>query len=196
MRLSKNLLYILGLLTLLVFGLLGRFLITYFHGKQVIELLLGPYPIWQQALIGIAFGVISAALATLIVNAAFFKPVKLIFDGIFGGLDLKVLDIAYLSLCAGIGEELFFRGGLQPWLGVWLTALVFIVLHGYLNPKNWRMSVYGLAMVFVSAGLGYLYQFFGMLSAILAHSVFDFVLLYLFIRNERQTKELEAGTED
>ncbi|MBK7566807.1 MAG: CPBP family intramembrane metalloprotease [Bacteroidetes bacterium] len=41
----------------------------------------------------------------------------------------------FLSFCAGVGEELLFRGAIQPWLGIWLTALLFI-FYTDLNPKD------------------------------------------------------------
>jgi len=169
----------------------------YFHEQEVMDLVMGKYPIWIQGVAGLGFGTIAALLATQIINAKFFASVKEFFADIFGGLHLNILDIAYLSICAGIGEELFFRGALQPWLGIWLTALIFIAVHGYLNPRNWRMSVYGVAMVVVSAGLGYLYQFLGMFSAMVAHASFDFVLLYIFIRNESTgIQDSKTSTED
>ena len=38
-------------------------------------------------------------------------------------------EIAILALASSIGEELLFRGALLPWLGVWVQALIFALLH-------------------------------------------------------------------
>lgn len=44
-----------------------------------------------------------------------------------------------LAVGAGIGEEILFRGALQPVLGIWFTSLLFAVVHvqyGLLNPAT------------------------------------------------------------
>ncbi|MGM0574426.1 MAG: CPBP family intramembrane glutamic endopeptidase [Myxococcota bacterium] len=38
--------------------------------------------------------------------------------------------IAVLAVTSAVGEEILFRGGLQPLIGFWLTALVFGLVHG------------------------------------------------------------------
>lgn len=89
-------------------------------------------------------------------------------------------QIILLSLCAGIGEELLFRGAIQPWLGIWLTAALFIALHGYLNPKNKPLFIYGIVLLVVSAGFGYLLPKYGIYATMSAHFWIDVVLmLYL-----------------
>jgi membrane protease YdiL (CAAX protease family) len=42
---------------------------------------------------------------------------------------LSAAEVAILALASGIGEELFFRGALQPWLGLVATSLLFGVAH-------------------------------------------------------------------
>jgi uncharacterized protein len=42
---------------------------------------------------------------------------------------LSGVGIAALAVSSSLGEELLFRGLLQPWLGLWLTTLLFGVLH-------------------------------------------------------------------
>lgn len=85
--------------------------------------------------------------------------------------------IIFVSLCAGIGEEIFFRGIIQPYLGIVVTAIIFVAIHGYLNPKNLKITVYGVYMVFAIMLLGYLTDKFGLITAITAHTVIDVVLL-------------------
>ena len=38
--------------------------------------------------------------------------------------------IAVLAVTSSIGEEMLFRGGLQPLIGFWLTAFIFGIVHG------------------------------------------------------------------
>jgi membrane protease YdiL (CAAX protease family) len=38
-------------------------------------------------------------------------------------------EILILAVASSIGEEMLFRGALQPWIGVWLQAVIFALLH-------------------------------------------------------------------
>jgi membrane protease YdiL (CAAX protease family) len=96
---------------------------------------------------------------------------------LFSSFRLRTLDIVIISVSAGVGEELFFRGAVQPYLGVLWTAVAFVALHGYLNPKDWRMTTYGLLMTAIIVALGYMTEYVGIVSAMLAHVVIDLVLL-------------------
>ena len=78
---------------------------------------------------------------------------------------------------AGFGEEILFRACIQQYWGIWITAIFFVAIHGYLNPKDWRLSIYGLFMTFIIVIIGYMYQFFGLWSAIFAHFAIDLYLL-------------------
>src|ERR1044071_5961268 len=49
------------------------------------------------------------------------------FHDLLGPLTGK--EILILALASSIGEEVLSRGALLPWLGVWLQAIVFVLLH-------------------------------------------------------------------
>ena len=121
------------------------------------------------------------------------KQVREFFLQFLKPFQLRFSDILFISCCAGIGEELLFRASIQPFLGVWLTALVFVALHGYLSVHNWPLSIYGIYMVFVAAGLGYLFQETGILAAIFGHVAVDVALL-LFIRSSYLPQSDEQGS--
>lgn len=57
----------------------------------------------------------------------------------------------------------------------------FVAIHGYLNPLNWKISVYGIIMIGFIAALGYLFKTAGIIAAITAHSVFDAILLFQLV---------------
>lgn len=83
-------------------------------------------------------------------------------------------DALLLSLPVAIGEEVFFRGALQPVLGLGPTALFFTALH----------AQYGLTpalavLLAVGLGLGWLAKRRGTVTAIIAHFVYNFVQLVL-----------------
>lgn len=56
-----------------------------------------------------------------------YRRLKMTFAQIFKGLNFP--QVFLLAALSSIGEELLFRGALQPFLGVWFTALIFAVLH-------------------------------------------------------------------
>ncbi len=113
------------------------------------------------------------------------------FAKMIGQLDPKIYHIIFYSTCAAVGEEILFRGAIQPFLGIWWTSVLFIFLHGYLNPYNWQITLYGVFMVMISAGLGYLYELLGIYAAMFAHFIYDLVM-FLFLRREQPEHQSEV----
>jgi len=72
---------------------------------------------------------------------------------------------------------MFFRGVLQPLLGIWTTSILFVLLHGYLNPFNLPLTFYGLYMVVVIGVMGLFTEHLGILTAMTSHTVIDYILL-------------------
>lgn len=172
--------FILGLVTLFGFGALGIFIISLF-ADQPIDALLTFGDDWiYQVVRGSFFGLIAVLNMLWIIRTPILKESREFFANLIKQANLKVPDILFLSFAAGVGEEILFRGAIQHYLGIWLTALVFVSIHGYLNPFNVKMSVYGVLMVFVSAGLGYLFEYVGIFAAITAHFLIDVVLFIRF----------------
>jgi len=168
--------FILGVSTLLFFGIGGVLIIELVQDKSILQVAAAGRTFFSQLLIGVGVGVVSAALALWIITRKFFKDERDFYYGLISKLNLGYGGMVFLSLCAGIGEELFFRGGIQPLIGIWWTSILFVLLHGYLNPKNWRISIYGVVMVGVIGGFGYLFETIGIFSAMAAHAAFDMVL--------------------
>lgn len=83
----------------------------------------------------------------------------------------------FIAAVAGFAEEVFFRGVLQRWIGVWGQAAVFGVTH----------AGYGtLAQIFVPFGIGLLLGYLvkrghGLWLVIAAHFMFDFVQFALVL---------------
>jgi len=86
-----------------------------------------------------------------------------------------ITNIIFISLFAGIGEELFFRGVLQrlfikafknPWIGIMITAFLFSALH---------IQFFGFIPRFLlGILLGAVYWYSGsLLTAIAAHFLYD-----------------------
>ena len=174
---SKKAIFWLATLTFLVFGGLGLMIVVY-NGQSISEKVFqGRLPWHKQLIIGILYGGIAGILGWKIVMQPFLATTKSFFVNLIQPLHLSWWAIIYISFCAGVGEELLFRGGIQPFLGVWLTAIIFVALHGYLSPWNWRLSIYGVFMTLAIAGIGYMARYIGLVTAIAAHTMIDVYLL-------------------
>ena len=83
---------------------------------------------------------------------------------------VRPLEIAGVSLAAGVGEELLFRGAVQVEFGLIVASVLFGVVH-----IGGRGSVaFGLWVVVMGFGLGGLAQAAGgLLAPIVAHTAYD-----------------------
>lgn len=165
-----------GVGTLVGFGGVGWFLIDVVQQRSLLAMLMGPASFPVQLGVGAVAGGAIGAISMGISRFRFMEPALEPFRSI--GQSIRAIWlIVFLSLCAGVGEEIFFRGALQVWLGIPLTAVVFVLIHGYLNPWNWRISVYGLFMTAAMIGIGFMSDQIGLTSAITAHAVVDIIAL-------------------
>lgn len=185
----------LALLTLFGFGLAGYFLITNTLNQNFWQMLTGEAFWAYQLALGIAFGLLVSMVGWQIIRLPFQRETRHKYATLIQNLDLRFSDIILVSLCAGVGEELFFRGGIQPLAGIWVTSIIFVALHGYLNPFNWKLSIYGLYMTLVIAGIGYLKIHYGLASSMIAHTVIDIYLLYK-LNNEQVEEESQTETSE
>ncbi|MEO0699214.1 MAG: type II CAAX endopeptidase family protein [Pseudomonadota bacterium] len=93
---------------------------------------------------------------------------------------LSLGPIVFLSLCAGIGEEALFRGGLQTWLGdyvpfpypVLLAALAFALIH-FAKPLISAL-IFAIGCLF-----GVIYWATGsLLTVMIGHAVYDIYAIW------------------
>ena len=179
-------------ITLLGMPLLGWVIARFVDDMNLMVRWTGTAPIWKQLLYGLPVGVVAALMARFIVGRKFMDGVRLRYERMFRNLRLNWSEIAFISLCAGVGEELLFRGVLQPLLGIVLTAVLFVAIHGYLNPRDWRISVYGVFMTGVICFLGWMTEVYGIWSAVMAHFVIDVILLADLLEKPNETPNLPS----
>jgi membrane protease YdiL (CAAX protease family) len=99
--------------------------------------------------IGFAIGAGVVALTRLATrHFQWARDLHASFRDLLGQLSGK--EIVILALASSIGEELLFRGALLPWLGVWVQAIVFALLH--VGPGRrflpWTLSALVLGIAF------------------------------------------------
>lgn len=168
---------LLGLITLLVFGGGGAALIHWVQGRDLLALHVGPWNPWSQLATGTVVGTAMGLVALWLVHRRWMAPVIGRYSDMIGPwMQLRSQRIL-VSICAGVGEELFFRGAVQHWLGITITAVLFVAIHGYLDPRNWRISIYGIVLTGMMMMLGWMADHQGLLAPMAAHTMIDVVLL-------------------
>ena len=96
--------------------------------------------------------------------------------------ELSGREILILALASSVGEELLFRGALQPALGLWLQAAIFALLH--IGPSRqflpWTLWALVMGVVF-----GLVFQWTGNLGApIVCHFAINFLNLRYIAKTE------------
>lgn len=180
---SRKIFFLLGFATLVGFSAIGAVIIEKVLDKPFLSVFEQITPWYFQVILGIIYGLLTSWVAWQIVKSDMLTPVRSFFAELIQELHLNNYEIVFISFCAGVGEEILFRGAIQPLLGIWVTAILFIALHGYINPLNWRLSIYGIVMCFFIAGMGYMCEHIGLISAIAAHFSIDVVLLKALIKS-------------
>lgn len=126
--------------------------------------------------IGLGIGVVGALLGLLLIKILPESKLNNMLDGVMKNLNPQWYHVLFYSFCAGVGEEILFRGAIQSFIHLWPTAVVFVAIHGYLNIKDKPMFVYGIFLIFVSGAFGYLHKFLGIYAAIAAHFIYDVIM--------------------
>jgi membrane protease YdiL (CAAX protease family) len=127
-------------------------------------------PYWAQLLISLSLGF---ALAFTVVGMtpwlvertrwarALHGELKEIVD------PLSQAEITLLAIASGLGEEIFFRGAMQPVLGIVLTSLIFGAFH--LGPRK-AFPAWAIWAFVIGFALGCIFELTGTLwGSILAH---------------------------
>ncbi len=183
---SKRGIYILGFITLLAFPI-SAYLVLYFFNDYDLEKFIRWNEILQpETILGMTLGVIYAFFALVFMGAPVFEKLPNRVEMMVKNMKLTIWDALFLSVCAGVGEELLFRAGMQLYVGPWITSIFFVAIHGYLNPMNWRMSIYGLIVLPFIFLISFGYDTFGQWFSIGAHFSYDFVLFMALISDSKE----------
>lgn len=137
-------------------------------------------------LIGIEFGALFGAIMLLATSTESAKESFRFQTQFIRSMRLSVFDCLLLSLCAGIGEEYLFRITLQEWLHPLIVAVIFVAVHGYLNPWDWETTQYGLLILAFIIALSFAVDVQGLWFCIGAHAAYDFVLFYHWSRQGKR----------
>ncbi len=153
--------------------------------QTVFEQLLGPPRdfFWGMAATApLALALVGAVRYPVGPLRGLYEIIRRDVSPLFAGF--SIAEFALVSLMAGLGEEMFFRGLIQqaivehasPWLGVAIASLVFGLLHAL-------SLTYAALAAAIGAYFGILTLATGnLIAAIVAHAAYDFFALWYLCR--------------
>ncbi len=147
---------------------------------------------WE--LLALGWGILGTVPPLLVVILSIyfdFKPVarlmELIEDKFLPLLrGASTLDLAVISLFAGVGEEALFRGVIQgavsnvsgPWTGLLVASTLFGLAHFVTRPYAIFAALFGLYLGWVALAQD------NLLTPIIVHALYDFVALQYMIARQ------------
>lgn len=176
---------LLGLVTLVVFPIPTFLVHYYFNGIDPLQVFQFHNLTFLKVGLGLEFGFVYGFIALLLLQSPVFEKLPNRIDHLVRAMNLSIGDALFLSFCAGFGEELLFRSGLQYYLGIVFTSIIFVAIHGYLNPKNWRYSLNGLIVLPFILLLSMGFEYFGLWFAISAHFAYDAFLFIAILESQK-----------
>lgn len=179
-ELSSRSLLFLSAASALIYLLLALLIFYFFYEESLITAFAHGLPLTGQLATGLGAGSLAALI---IIWAAGRPPVSDVLHDFYLVREISKtrfswFDRIQLSLFAGTGEELLFRGAVQPLIGIWITSLVFVAIHGYFKfqkPGHW---IFGGLMFGLSMLLGVLFEYAGLVAAMSAHALYDVLMLW------------------
>ncbi|MCB9225070.1 MAG: CPBP family intramembrane glutamic endopeptidase [Crocinitomicaceae bacterium] len=182
MRKMFSSLWILGLGTLILFPLLAWPLL-YWQDISWAELFIVEketlYTVPNFLSAGILFGLGMIWLTEL----EYFEKALKRYKNMLTGFKINRFHVIFLSICAGVGEEIFFRGAMQPLIGILGTAVIFVAIHGYYSYKEFKVNIFATFLTLFIIFLGWGAQEFSLYHAIAGHFAYDLVLLAYYRKN-------------
>jgi uncharacterized protein len=122
------------------------------------------------------------------------REVEKVVSELFAGCGW--LEFSLVSLAAGIGEEVLFRGALQPlvirgtvpWIGIVVVALLFGLAHAL-------TQTYFILATLIGLYFGWLaYAYDDLIAPIVAHAVYDWFALMFIQRRAGRGSTLPPAT--
>jgi uncharacterized protein len=192
---SSNQLWAMSLISFTFYIGIAWLLVLLFHDNGFADLMTKGRPLLDQLWMGAVAGAISAGIIAWVssrppVSSVLedFTIIRVVMNSRFSRTDRM-----QVSLSAGVGEELLFRGAIQPLIGIWLTSFIFIAIHGYFKFRSAGHILFGILMFSLSMMLGLLFEWVGLLSAMTAHALYDLLLLSWVHRRSRHARKQALG---
>jgi hypothetical protein len=157
---------------------------------------------YQAALWGLAGTVPMVALFLLMLRwpVGPLRRIQQFSEGVLRPLlaPCTVLDLLGISVLAGLGEEMLFRGVVQgffsqranPGVGLAVASVLFGLMH-FITPT------YAVLAALMGAYLGLVWQWTGnLLPAVLMHALYDFLVLLYLLRGPGSAGAAAPGPDE
>jgi membrane protease YdiL (CAAX protease family) len=133
-------------------------------------------------------GGLAALLAVLAAYSTIVQYRRVLYEHVVDKLRLlPPLVLGAAGVGAAVGEELFFRGLLLPWIGLVPSSLLFGLLH-VSSRESWLY--YGLTAAVIGAGFGLLFLWTGSLVApMIAHAAYNLLVTYFIAKGLFEPEE-------
>lgn len=163
-----------------VWMFLGALIIHFGQERTILEAFTDGAPVWIQIATGTGFGLLFGVMGVQLMKDPTLNEALSEYEIIKTLNELKLGRGQQISISAvaGITEEFLFRAAIQPVIGIWLTSLIFVGVHGYIKVTTIPRFLFTLFTFLLSMMLGYLYISFGLYSAMLAHFIYDAIVLW------------------
>ncbi|MEX1192816.1 MAG: CPBP family intramembrane glutamic endopeptidase [Brumimicrobium sp.] len=175
--------HILGWITFLLFPTIAFLALWFFEDIHFLEILELDNIFTLLTLVGLAFGLLYGIVILGLTQFPIFEEMSSKQERILKSLNLGWGDVFFMSFCAGFGEEILFRAGIQTWLGPWLTTFIFIAIHGYFNPLSWKQSMMGVVLFPFILSLAYAYESYGLWFCVAAHFSYDLIMFSMALKS-------------
>lgn len=174
--LNRRSLFHLSIFTLFGFSLIAYIILHFNDSLDFWQLISFTHFNTKSLAIGLGIGLLGGGLGLLLIKILPNGKLDKLMQRIMEEVDPQWHHVIFYSFCAGVGEEILFRGVIQDYILLWPTAIIFVLIHGYLNLKDKTMFIYGVFLIFVSGSFGYLHKFLGIYAAISAHFIYDVIM--------------------
>jgi uncharacterized protein len=140
--------------------------------------------------LGVTFGfAIAAATRVLVPRVGWARQLHRELRPFAAGMSSGV--ILCLALLSGVGEELLFRGLLQPYLGVIGQSIVFGLLHQVRGPSRWVWAAWATA---IGLAFGAMFALTGsLLGPIAGHAVINALNLFYLRSHDPEPPRRSLG---
>jgi len=164
-----------GLLALMAFVGVGW--LSRRHWPETLQRLGLTWPGWKQvgvgAGLGLAIFLILFPLSLLLdkIGLGVDPNVEKLTEKLIGPMMTSLPGILSLGVAAALGEELTYRGALQPRFGIFLTALLFALTH-----NQYGLSLSSLAVLLLGLVLGWTRLRYNTTAAIFLHAAYNIAI--------------------
>ncbi len=149
---------------------------------------------WKGALWGLAAAapMLLCFLAMVRWPVGPLKDIKKFTDTVIRPLmaSCTLVDLFGISVLAGVGEEMLFRGMMQDLFATWMPPVAAVVLASVLFGLMHAVTVtYAVLAALIGVYLGAVYWWTdNLLSPMIAHGLYDFVVLLYLVFTDGETE--------